>query len=479
MKKMLAMVLSLVFLASAVPSLADIGTADAPVPVTMLYKDMSSTDEGGIAFGEALEAAMAKQGMYIDFSFIDAPAGSYVEVVPLGVLNEVITADVLYFQGNTDTQVSQQGFLEDLRPVVEASTYLKDVMYPHNLERLENNPFILSAAPLDSFMPVIRKDIADTLETLPALLEDATIENYKAFLVELKEKEISEYGFCVYNDHLSLDSVFASAFGVTKTLVQDEASNWIYKHVTPQMKDLLAFYAELYAEGHIDPEYLTNTWDVAEEKLYSGKAAMLVGKAGATIDVYDNHMQSVHGEESALMPLPPAKGEAGQFYRAVDVSKEERGRGISVDSENKEAVAAVMDFMASPEGRVLDLYGMEGMHYDLVDGAIVMREDAPSWYGVFYSSQRGLDPELKAEAPLGEAGLSSMALAEEYYQADNNVILPSEYAANWDAMLSLFKEFASDVIRGQKSIDAFDDFVGQWNAAGGEKLGEYLATVMQ
>ena len=29
------------------------------------------------------------------------------------------------------------------------------------------------------------------------------------------------------------------------------------------MKNLLAFYHQLYEDGLIDPDYLTNTWDVA------------------------------------------------------------------------------------------------------------------------------------------------------------------------------------------------------------------------
>lgn len=480
MKKTLCAVLSLVLaLLMAGGALADIGTADAPVPVTMLLKDMASDDAAGLAYCEAVEKALAEQGVYVDFSFIDAPAGTYVEVVPLAVMNEVLTADILFFQGNSDTQVAEQGFLQDMTPYVEGSTYLKDVMYQHNLDRLANSPYLLTASPLDVFIPVLREDWIPQLQTYDTLLAEPTVDAYRAFLTELTDKGLCEYAICVYGDHTRLDSVFGAAFGVTKTLVQTDEGGWVYKHVTPEMKALLGFYAELYADGLIDPEYLTNTWDVAEEKFYSAKAAMLIGKAGATIDVYDNQMQTVNGAEAALVPLPPATGEAGQFYIAVDVSKEERGRVISADSQVKEAAFAVMDFAASPEGRVLDLYGVEGFHYDLVDGKITPREDAPAWYGAFYSSLKGLAPDLNADAPLGNAGMESIAMADEYYLADNNVLLPTEYAAYWDAMTSLFKEYSADIIRGQRPLDDFDEFVEKWNAAGGDTIGEYLGTVME
>lgn len=479
MKKTVLVILSFMLaLMLASGALADIGTPAAPVPVTMLLKDMSSTDPAGLAYCEAVEKALAEQKIYVDFSFVDAPAGTYVEVVPLAVMNGVIHADILFFQGNTDKQVADQGFLEDMRPYVENSTYLKNVMYQHNKDRLANSPYLVTAAPLDVFEPVIRQDWVAQLTTYQALLADPTVDNYYNFFKELKEKGLCEYAVSVYGDHTRLDSVFNAAFGITTTLVKGADGRWVYKYVTPEMKDLLGFYAKLYAEGLLDPEYLTNTWDVAEEKFYSGKAAMLIGKAGATIDVYDSKMKTVNGEAAALTALPPAKGKAGQYYIAVDVSKEERGRVIAADSKVKEAAFAIMDFAASPAGRVLDLYGVEGFHYDLVDGKITRRADAPAWYGVFYTSLKGLDENLKADAPLGNAGMLSLNQADQYYLADNKVILPTEYAASWDAMYSLFKEYASDIIRGQRPLTDFDEFVGKWNAAGGDAISTYLGTVM-
>ena len=328
----------------------------------------------------------------------------------------MLNADILYFQGNTDTTAAEQGFLEDMKPYVDGSQYLKNIMYAHNTARLENHPYLLAAAPIAVFTPVIRKDWVAQLDTYEALMAEPTVDNYLAFFKELKDKGLCEYPICVYGDHSRLDSVFGSAFGVTTTLVKTEDGKWIYKHVTDEMKNLLAFYAQLYADGMIDPEYLTNTWDVAEEKFYSGKAAMLIGKTGATINVYDNSMQATNGADAALTVLPPAKSELGQYCAAVDVSKEERGRVISADSEVKEAAFAIFDFMASPEGRVLDLYGVEGFHYNIVDNKIVPIEGAPDWYGVFYDSLIGLENiPYEADAPMGEAGLTSLDIASEYF----------------------------------------------------------------
>ncbi len=109
--------------------------------------DMPADDPAGQAFCKALNEKMAEQGMYVDFSFVDAPAGKYVEVMPLAVINEVLNADILYFQGNTDTTAAEQGFLEDIKPYVDGSQYLKNIMYAHNTARLENHPYLFGGCP--------------------------------------------------------------------------------------------------------------------------------------------------------------------------------------------------------------------------------------------------------------------------------------------------------------------------------------------
>lgn len=110
-----------------------------------------------------------------------------------------------------------------------------------------------------------------------------------------------------------------------------------------------------------------------EQKFYEGKAAVLAGTAGAVIQVYNTKMTSANGEEAQLVVLPPAKG-VSQSYTSVDVTKESRGFALNIDSENKEAAVAVLDFMASPEGRILDKIGVEGKQYTVEDNKIVFTD---------------------------------------------------------------------------------------------------------
>lgn len=108
-KKWLALLLAAALVLMSTAAVAEIGTADAPVPVSILIKDVSPDDADTIAVVDAIEKGMAAQGNYVDITILEAPAGTYVEVVPLVFRTGEINPDIIFFQGNTDTPVVAEG----------------------------------------------------------------------------------------------------------------------------------------------------------------------------------------------------------------------------------------------------------------------------------------------------------------------------------------------------------------------------------
>jgi putative aldouronate transport system substrate-binding protein len=136
--------------------------------------------------------------------------------------------------------------------------------------------------------------------------------------------------------------------------------------------------------------------------------------------------------EAELTVLPAPSGPGGEGgIRAIDVSKEGRGFAMSVLSEHKEEVVALMDFMASPEGQMLDRLGFEGEHYTRNGDAIEVTDAISTWYARFMA------------------------------------------ASNWEAPVQWMSEAAA-----QSLEEDWDDFVAEWNAAGGERLTEYARSVL-
>lgn len=458
-----------------------IGSADAPVTVSLLIKDVLPTEEDVIEMEKVVEEKMASHGQYIDLVIVEPPAGSYGTAVPLGLRTGEIDADIIYFQGG-DLAIAQEGLLEDLTPYVEGSTFVKEIMLPVNEAQITNYPYLLWLEPARIPVPVMRKDWAESLDSYAKLVEDPTVDNYYALFKEMKDKGLVEYALTTDNANNNgdgnlarINSIFNQAFGVTATLVKQDGK-WVFSKATEAEKNKLEFYAKLYAEGLLDPEYLTNTWDVMEQKFYDGKAGMIAGNAGDTIKIYNDKMVSVQGTE--LVALPPAKGVA-EGYSAVDTTKASRGFAINAYSENKDAAWAFLEFMASPEGRILDKCGIEGKHYNIENNQIVFTDRFPEWWSRIHPTTNNFNPEPPLAEPIySQAAQDSLTLSDQYYVEDVNVLVPEELTAQWDAMKLLYDEYSADFVRGVKPLSEFDDFVAEWNAAGGDAFSEYLAGVL-
>lgn len=458
---------------SNTPGNGQIGSADAPVTVKIVVKDVFPDDENTQRLAQAINKQMAARGQYVDVQFIEPPASSYGTSMPLAVMNGEVEADLIYLQGG-DKNLADQGLLTDLTPYLESCTYIKQLMDNSNVAKMASYPYLLWLAPPRVSTPVVRTDWLEGVSSYETLIANPTPENYTAFFKELKEVNGADYAFTMYGDLQKLDAFFNHAFGVTGTVVKEDG-NWIFSKASRAEKEKLAFYAQLYAEGLLDPDFLTLTWDVAEQRFYEGEAAVLAGTAGGVIQVYDQKMMSLYGESAALTVLPPASG-VSQSYQSIDVTKESRGFAINIDSQVKDAAWAVLEFMATPEGRILDKVGIEGIHYTVEDGKILFTDAFSGWWAHFWDTTNNFEPQdpYLAEPVLTAAASDSLAKVNEYMVMDTNLLIPQELTPQWDAMNNLYNEYATDIVRGIKPVDAFDEFVEKWNEAGGNDMHDLL-----
>jgi len=483
MKKFVAFLLAVLLIAVSVSAMADgsIGSTESPVEVTILMKDVDPADEENQAIMAAVEAGMAAQGNYVNITLLEAPAGRYVDVAPLAFRTGEVNPDIIWFQSNTDAGCVSEGLLEDLAPYVENSTYVKAIMGEHSKARMASSPYLLWLAPAKYSSPVIRKDFLEAAPSYEAFLADPTPEAYKLLLSEIIANVDSvEYGVTVDGGLTRLDSIFNHAFGVTSTIMEKDGK-YVYSMVTEEEKNKLAYYAELYEDGILDVDYITKQWDTMEQAFYDGQCALIAGTAGDVIQLYNAKMVETNGEAAELVALPPAKG-ISQAYASIDVTKEERGFAINAESsqEVKDACFAIFEYMASPEGRMLDKLGIEGTHYTVGDDGVITFTDAwPSYWAHFFSTVNGLPEDLLLASPvLSTAAQASLDLGIQYFAQDVNVIIPDDLQPQYAAVKSIYTEYANEIVRGVRPIEDFDEMVEKINAAGGDELSEYFATVL-
>lgn len=450
----------------------------SPVTITAVIKDMSADDEVSVKFLDTVSKAVSEDiGREVHIELAPISEGTYSESMSL-LLQSGEIPDLMYFQGGDYQFAITQEILEDLTSYIENSTYVKAIMQPFNEERIANYPYLLWLSPDRIKVPVVRQDWLDQSETGKILLENPTPENYKAFFKELKEQHGLTAAYTVPGDITELDTVFNRAFGVDAAWVK-EGDTYVHSKVSNATKDKLAYYAELYKEGLLDNEWLTKKWDTKESAFYNGEVGVVSGTNGSVVNIYNTKMVNQHGEDANLAVIPPAKG-IGQGYTPSDVSKESRGWAISAYSENKDVVFAILEYMASPEGQILDKIGYEGEHYTITDGKYVLTDKISEWWPRYHESIQTFSADISAETPyFSEAALKSLEMAQEYSSFDNSFVLPEEFITNWDACEALYLEFVADVVSGIRSIDEFNAYVEEWNALGGAEITEYANTLLQ
>jgi ABC-type glycerol-3-phosphate transport system substrate-binding protein len=445
-----------------------------PVTIRLVNKDLSPDDPNALKFVKGIEDGMKAEGKNIKIEIVPVQSGTYSEKLGL-LLQSGNIPDLMYFQGGDYPFAITQKILEDLTPYIEKSTQVKASMTEYNAERMKNYPYLLWLSPTLTSVPVVRQDWFDKTTSGKELLANPSIDNYYKFFKELKEKNGAKYVYTAAGTIDEIDAMFNQAFGLTASWIKGDDGKYAYGVTTKFSKDKLNFYAKLYSEGLIDPELLTKKFDTKEKAFYDGEAAIISGRQGGVVQIYNNKSTGQNGAAAKLFVLPPAKG-VGQAYLPIDVSKEGRGFAISSQSKNKDLTFAILEFLASPKGQMLDKLGIEGEEYNIVDNKIKLTEKYKEWYPHFVETTINFKPEHEFDPStpyLSEAANKSYEIVASMSTKDNAFVIPEELASKWDASNALYKEFAANIVTGKKTAADFDKFVQDWNAAGGKEVTDY------
>lgn len=162
--------------------------ASAQTVIRFVSKDLLSTNPPDVAHIQRIEDALRAQGTDLDIQIVDLPSATYADALGVMLLSGDIP-DLIYFQGG-DAKMAEQGILEDLNPWIEQSPNLKAALWPHNVVRLQNYPFLLYVYPPRAPQPVIRTDWLEQLGMAPP----TTVEEYEAFFQAIHDADLDGDG---------------------------------------------------------------------------------------------------------------------------------------------------------------------------------------------------------------------------------------------------------------------------------------------
>lgn len=138
-----------------------------------------------------------------------------------------------------------------------------------------------------------------------------------------------------------------------------------HESMTDYGEKRVAKVREWLEKGLMDPEYYTMEETRAQEGIQNESFAI----------VSDSHNYRPEIANGKWIPLGDLKRADGSDNMVMAYKSGYTGWAVPATTEKPEEVVKFADWMASKEGKMLYFYGLEGKHYDLVDGKPVPKKD--------------------------------------------------------------------------------------------------------
>ena len=323
--------------------------------------------------------------------------------------------------------------------------------------------------------PLVRTDVMADYN----IQEIATFDDLYRYMKAYKDDHPESYPFTVYQNMSNLYNYTLPCFGLSLGAGSSSGSyvlSWDYAEeryfagaISENYKEWLAYFAKLYAEGLIDPEFAATPADQWTNKLATGSAVATFGWD----DTIGSILANATDEDANFVMLPPLQGPAGAYWQPNSLVRS--GIAISakvLERDDWQAVLATLDKMFfAPEMLSLFAIGKEGVTYHMVDDKIVYIDEllnAPE--GLYKALQIRYGAGLWAmsmlwEKPVQLTKYSAAFVATNEKAVEMNALLPlpkipkfdeddTEYMSVLLATLSdTFEVWTNDFITGKKNLE--------------------------
>ncbi len=139
-------------------------------------------------------------------------------------------------------------------------------------------------------------------------------------------------------------------------------------------KDFYKVLNEKYADGLIDPESFTLTYDQYQAKLATG-AVLGMHDQGWDFGTATAALQSAGEDEYTYVPLMPVYDGVEPWYQDRPVMNIQQGFGVSTTSKQPEKALKFLDMMLSEPWQKVLSWGIEGEDYQVDENGVFSRTD--------------------------------------------------------------------------------------------------------
>ncbi len=219
--------------------------------------------------------------------------------------------------------------------------------------------------------PIYRQDILQALN----LSVPETMDDWYNVLAEVKKAYPDMIPLCAAGATTANTSIYtlASAFGVRPNLYM-EGDQVSFGLLSPNFKQFVETMAKWYQEGLIDPDFIANQANDLKTKVTSGQVFAFIGAQGGNYVTYSQVMEAGLPEAKLAIAAWPT-GPDGKAYTSqsgvINTVNSGFGIGITTACQDVEAALKYLDFAYTPEGVMINNFGVEGETYTVdADGNV-------------------------------------------------------------------------------------------------------------
>ncbi len=277
-------------------------------------------------------------------------------------------------------------------------------------------------------------------------------------------------------------------FGAPNKWGEDENGKLVPAHLTPEYREALKFFRKIYEEGLVNEDFAVMDPAVWNDPFVNGEA-------GVFVDVADNARRldgAMQEKEKRDVPYTavyqPPVGPKG--HRSMPTSGYSGMLVVSKSAvKTEDELRRVLDFLDKVndvEMKLLLGYGIEGRHYDLVDGFVVPKEDLEA---SLVKEVEGMNQILMflGEQEPGYAETEINKMINEVQKANEEIAVgnPAEplvseiYAQLGQQLDNIIEDARIQYIVGQIDDAGFDAAVQLWRETGGDKYIEEINRLYQ
>ena len=233
----------------------------------------------------------------------------------------------------------------------------------------------LEADALPSLGWFIRQDWLDKL----GLKQPTTIEELEAVWTAFRNNDPNGNGIQDEVPFFSRVGGLSSLFHLFKTdesgyMLDEKTGKIVYAPITPEFKTAVKKIAEWYKNGLIDEEVFTRGGQCREQLLGGNLGGSTHDWFSSTASYSARYADSVPGINFIPM-APPADVDGKVVEWDSRTPMHSYGWGISKDNKYPEETMKYFDFWYTETATDLISFGVEGVHYDVVDGKKVFKEE--------------------------------------------------------------------------------------------------------